>query len=84
LQTAVASNVVMAGGGEKHSCLLDTNQAVKCAGRDNFGQLGDNIPETASTSSFLTVNGIADVTTISVSISLINEYSLINYVALLM
>jgi alpha-tubulin suppressor-like RCC1 family protein len=62
---SVASGVVMAGSGGRHSCLLDTSQAVKCAGQDTYGKLGDGAGQTPNSDSFNTVSGLAAASTIS-------------------
>jgi alpha-tubulin suppressor-like RCC1 family protein len=51
--------------GHVHSCLLDENQDVKCAGRDNSGQLGDGAGD-STRATFSTVFGLPATSTISV------------------
>jgi hypothetical protein len=56
---------VEAGGGSRHSCLLDDQQNVKCAGEDDYGQMGNGAGG-SPTSSFTTVPGLDAASTISV------------------
>jgi hypothetical protein len=59
------SVVVEAGGGYAHSCLLDDQQNVKCAGKDGYGQVGNGAGDSPTTS-FTTVSGLDAVSTIAV------------------
>jgi alpha-tubulin suppressor-like RCC1 family protein len=57
--------VVETGAGFLHSCILDENQDVKCAGDDSSGQLGDGAGD-SSRANFSTVFGLPAANTISV------------------
>jgi alpha-tubulin suppressor-like RCC1 family protein len=65
LQTGVGSGVVEACGGTDHVCILDSAQAVKCAGIDAQGQRGDGVGVTASSSTFTIASGLTAVSTIA-------------------
>jgi alpha-tubulin suppressor-like RCC1 family protein len=63
----VSSGVIMADGGEDHSCLLDVTQNVKCVGRVRDGQVGNgNSAGFGSEQSFTTVSNLDPASTISV------------------
>jgi alpha-tubulin suppressor-like RCC1 family protein len=45
--------------GRHHSCALLQDQSIKCWGRDNFGQLGDDAAVTATATTPVAVSGIS-------------------------
>jgi alpha-tubulin suppressor-like RCC1 family protein len=63
--SVAGGGVVESGGGDRHSCLLDDQQNVKCSGDNGYGQAGGGEGSTSSTS-FTTVSGLAAASTISV------------------
>lgn len=54
----------MAGEGIDYSCLLDNDKDVMCAGRNQFGKLGDG--GSTSSSTYVAVSGLPAVSTLSV------------------
>jgi alpha-tubulin suppressor-like RCC1 family protein len=66
VQTVEATGVVEAGAGAHHSCILDNTHAVKCAGSDVYGQLGNGGGTDPSNSTFSIVPNLAEASTISV------------------